>query len=90
MAGTKMGTETGFLDLDGTAVLVPAASAQISAWVNPAAGQVVTQTDASSIGQGNRTGQRDDLIDWAYHASFADPEVGTLDGKMTAFLVPQG
>jgi hypothetical protein len=78
--------------LAGTAVLVPAAFVQVSTWVDPATGQVVTQTDAFSIGTGNRTGQQDRRVECAYDASFPDPEVGpvTVDGTVTGFLAPRG
>jgi hypothetical protein len=78
--------------LDGTAVLVPAAFVQVSTWTDPATGQVVTQTDAFSIGNGNRTGQQDRLVECTYDASFPDPEVGTVTvlGTVTGFLAPGG
>jgi hypothetical protein len=78
--------------VDGTAVLIPAAFVQVSSWVDPATGEVVTQTDAFTVGQGNRTGQQADLVDCTYHAVFQDPEVGavTVDGTVTVFLAPRG
>jgi hypothetical protein len=78
--------------VDGTAVLVPAAFVQVSRRVDPATGEVVTQTDAFGIGNGKRTGQQEDLVACTYHARFGDPEVGTVtvDGTVTAFLAPRG
>jgi hypothetical protein len=78
--------------LAGTAVLVPAAFVQVSTWTDPVTGREVTQTDAFSIGQGNRTGQQDRRVECTYRADFADPEVGTVrvDGTVTGFLAPGG
>ena len=78
--------------LAGTAVLVPAAFVQVSTWTDPATGREVTQTDAFSIGQGNRTGQQDRQVTCTYDASFPDPEVGPVrvDGTVTGFLAPGG
>jgi hypothetical protein len=78
--------------LDGTDVLIPAAFVQVGTWKDPATGEVVTQTDAFTVGNGNRTGQQGDLMDCTYHATFDDPDVGpvAVDGTVTAFLAPRG
>jgi hypothetical protein len=74
--------------VDGQDVLIPAAFVQVSSWEDPATGQVVTQTDAFTVGQGNRTGQQDRQITCTYTADFEDPEVGTVhvDGTVTGFF----
>ncbi|HEY7036640.1 MAG TPA: hypothetical protein VH482_35260 [Thermomicrobiales bacterium] len=78
--------------LDGTAVLVPASFIQVSTWTDPATGQVVTQTDIFSVGQGHRTGQQDRLLACTYDASFDDPAVGTVAvlGTVTGFFASGG
>src|SRR6476661_2780772 len=57
--------------LESTAVLIPAAFVQVSSWTDPVTGQVVTQTDAFSVGQGKRTGQQDTQISCTYQAVFS-------------------
>jgi hypothetical protein len=74
--------------VDDQDVLIPASFVQVSSWTDPTTGQVVTQTDAFSVGQGNRTGQQDQLTTCRYTADFADPEVGTVhvDGTVRGFF----
>jgi hypothetical protein len=77
--------------LESTAVLIPAAFVQVTSWVDPQTGQVVTQTDAFSVGNGNRTGQQGTQISCTYQAVFQDPEVGpiTVNGTISGFLAPR-
>jgi len=74
--------------INGPEVLVAAAFVQVSSWTDPNTGEVVTQTDAFSVGQGQRTGQQDVQIACTYTAVFSDPELGpvTVDGTVTGTL----
>jgi hypothetical protein len=73
---------------DSQDVLVPAAFVQVSSWTDPATGEPVSQVDAFSVGQGNRTGQQDRQITCTYTARFVDPEVGVVlvHGTVTGFF----
>ncbi len=77
--------------VDGTAVVVPAASVQVRHRVAQVSGEVVTQADASSVGNGERTGQREDLVHCTYDAAFQDPSVDTMtvEGTVTAVMAPR-
>ena len=77
--------------VDSEAVLIPAAFVQVSSWTDPLTGQTVTQTDAFSVGQGDRTGQEGDQITCTYTANFQDPDVGpvTVNGLITGFFAPR-
>jgi hypothetical protein len=77
--------------VEGQEVLIPAEFVQVSSWVDPVTGETVTQTDAFSVGQGNRTGQ-DDQITCTYTATFQDPEVGPVNvvGTVIGFIAPRG
>jgi hypothetical protein len=77
--------------VDSQAVLIPAAFVQESSWIDLQTGQKVTQIDAFSIGQGNRTGQQGEQITCTYTAVFQDPEVGpvTVNGEVTGFFAPR-
>jgi hypothetical protein len=74
--------------VDGQDVLIPASFVQVSSWFDPATGELVTQVDAFSVGQGNRTGQQGDQITCTYRATFQDPEVGAVNvlGTVTGFF----
>jgi hypothetical protein len=76
--------------VDGQDVLIPAVFVQESSWTDPQTGEVVTQIDAFSVGQGKRTGQQDDQITCTYTATFQDPEVGAVmvKGSVTGFFAP--
>jgi hypothetical protein len=77
--------------VDSQAVLVPAEFVQVSSWVDPQTGQIVTQTDAFSVGNGNRSGQQGTQISCTYKAIFQDPDVGpvTVDGTIVGFFAPR-
>jgi hypothetical protein len=76
--------------VESTEVLVATAFVQVTSWVDPATGQVVTVTDAFTVGGGKRAGQQDRLVDCAYAAAFSDPELGpvAVDGTVTVRLAP--
>jgi hypothetical protein len=78
--------------VDGQEVSIPASFVQESSWVDPQTGEIVTQIDAFSVGQGNRTGQQDDQITCTYTATFEDPVVGPVhvEGSVTGFFAPRG
>jgi len=78
--------------VDGQDVLIPASFVQVSSWRDPATGEVVTQIDIFSIGQGNRTGQQADQITCTYTATFRDPAVGPVKvkGTVTGFFASGG
>ena len=76
--------------VESTDVLVATAFVQVSSWTDPATGEPVTVVDAFTVGQGQRTGQQDRLVDCRYRATFDDPEVGpvAVDGTVTVRLAP--
>jgi hypothetical protein len=78
--------------VDSQEVFVPASFVQVSSWTDPVTNEIVTQTDAFSVGQGKRTGQQDDQITCTYTATFEDPVVGPVhvDGSVTGFFAPRG
>jgi hypothetical protein len=78
--------------VDGQEVLIPASFIQESSWIDPETGELVTQIDIFSVGQGNRTGQQNDQITCTYSATFQDPEVGPVmvNGTVLGFFAPSG
>jgi len=78
--------------LDSQNVLIPAEFIQVSSWIDPATGQKVTQTDAFTVGQGNRTGQQGNQVTCTYVAVFQDPDVGpiTVNGSIIGFFASRG
>jgi hypothetical protein len=73
-------------------VLIPAEFVEVSSWVDPQTGQTVTQTDAFSVGKGERMGRQADQISCTYKAIFEDPDVGsvTVNGTIVGFFAPRG